>query len=128
MFALAFYNNKQNKLFLGRDKLGIKPLFYTTNSNNDLFFSSEMKTLIEFSGIKTSLNQESIKKILLFNGLNKKTEIINGLKSVEPGELISIDLNNKSIKREKIFQIENNPDALNDTNFNELMTSVISDP
>ncbi len=127
MYALAFYNNKQNKLFLGRDKLGIKPLFYTTNSNNDLFFSSEMKTLIEFSGIKTSLNQESIKKILLFNGLNKKTEIINGLKSVEPGELISIDLNNKSIKSEKIFQIENNPDELNDTNFNELMTSVVSD-
>ena len=27
MYALAFYNNKQNKLFLGRDKLGIKPLF-----------------------------------------------------------------------------------------------------
>ena len=52
---------------------------------------------------------------------NKKTEIINGLKSVEPGELISIDLNNKSIKSEKIFQIENNPDELNDTNFNELM-------
>ena len=34
-----------------------------------------MKTLIEFSGIKTSLNQESIKKILLFNGLNKKPKL-----------------------------------------------------
>ena len=46
MFAFAYLDTKKGKLYLARDKFGIKPLFYTFNNKNELFFSSEMKSFI----------------------------------------------------------------------------------
>ncbi|MFT6970345.1 MAG: asparagine synthase (glutamine-hydrolyzing) [Roseivirga sp.] len=45
MFAFAWYEKQTKKLFLGRDRLGIKPLFYGQDSNNDWWFGSEVKAI-----------------------------------------------------------------------------------
>ena len=45
MFAFAIYDTRFNKLFIARDRLGIKPLFYKFE-NNELIFSSEVKSII----------------------------------------------------------------------------------
>ena len=55
MFAFAFYSNKFKKLFLGRDKLGIKPLHFVKKNNQEIFFSSEMSSLINFSNTELNL-------------------------------------------------------------------------
>ena len=44
MFAIAIYDKKENKLFLFRDRMGIKPLYYFYNEK-DLIFSSELKAI-----------------------------------------------------------------------------------
>ena len=67
MFALAYLNTYEKKLYLCRDKLGIKPLFYV-KKNNEFYFSSEIKSLIEVSNIDVGVNQNSLSKLFYSMG------------------------------------------------------------
>ncbi|MEQ9288852.1 MAG: asparagine synthase (glutamine-hydrolyzing) [Cyclobacteriaceae bacterium] len=60
MFALAIWDNQEQKLFLCRDRMGIKPL-YVYQKNNQLIFSSELKSIINYPSVKhdLTLNQKS---------------------------------------------------------------------
>jgi len=58
MFAFAYWNESQQKLFLGRDRFGKKPLFYTY-SNNKLLFASEAKAL-KVLGVDLKINHEAV--------------------------------------------------------------------
>jgi len=126
MFAFAFYDNSKKKLYLGRDLLGIKPLYYVIKKNGDIFFSSEISSLIKNSGGEYSLSQDSLIDIFLFNGLNSNKDFIKGVKTVQPGEIISFDLNN--LDNNETFKI----DSFNETNneidsFEDLMEIVVQD-
>ena len=126
MFAFAFYDNSKKKVYLGRDLLGIKPLYYVIKKNGDVFFSSEISSLIKNSGGEYSLNQDSLIDIFLFNGLNSNKDFIKGIKTVQPGEIISFDLNN--LNNIETFKI----DSFNETNneidsFEDLMEIVVQD-
>lgn len=126
MFAFAFYDNTKQKLYLGRDLLGIKPLYYAIKKNGDVFFSSEISSLIKNSSGEYSLNQDSLIDIFLFNGLNSNRDFIKGIKTVQPGEIISFDLNN--LNNIETFMI----DSITETNkeidsFEDLMEIVVQD-
>ena len=126
MFAFAFYDNSKKKVYLGRDLLGIKPLYYVIKKNGDIFFSSEISSLIKNSSGEYSLNQDSLIDIFLFNGLNSNRDFIKGIKTVKPGEIISIDLDN--LNNIETFKI----DSFNETNneidsFEDLMEIVVQD-
>ena len=126
MFAFAFYDNSKKKVYLGRDLLGIKPLYYVIKKNGDIFFSSEISSLLKNSSGEYSLNQDSLIDIFLFNGLNSNRDFIKGIKTVKPGEIISIDLNN--LNNIETFKI----DSFNETNneidsFEDLMEIVVQD-
>ena len=54
MFAFALYDKKSNKIILGRDRYGIKPLFYFSNEKS-LIFASEIKILLTQKIIKIIL-------------------------------------------------------------------------
>jgi asparagine synthase (glutamine-hydrolysing) len=58
MFAIAIWDRKDKKLFCARDRLGIKPFFYSMQNNN-LLFASEIKALVEL-GIKQEVNEDII--------------------------------------------------------------------
>jgi asparagine synthase (glutamine-hydrolysing) len=59
MFAFSIYDEKEDKLFLFRDPLGIKPLFYFYDGEN-FAFSSEIKSLLKFPKVKGAINKKSI--------------------------------------------------------------------
>ncbi len=91
MFAIAIYDTKENRLFLFRDRVGIKPLFYYQSSNN-FVFSSELKALqnalpkewlqIELSAISEYLHLGFIKA---------PNSIYKNVYKLLPGELAIID-------------------------------------
>ena len=59
MFALALWDGPKNRLFLARDRLGIKPLYYHI-SRGTLLFASELKALMAFRGFKRDIDPDSI--------------------------------------------------------------------
>lgn len=65
MFAFVIYDMKKDIVFAARDFFGIKPFYYTLNEKN-LVFSSEIKGILEFPGIKRELNEEALEQYMSF--------------------------------------------------------------
>jgi asparagine synthase (glutamine-hydrolysing) len=64
-FAIAIWDTKQRKLILARDRVGIRPLFYT-RQGSDLYFASEMKSFFATGEIQPELNTEGLADIFTF--------------------------------------------------------------
>ena len=66
MFAFVIYDTVQQSIFLARDRVGIKPLYYST-TNSTFYFASEIKALCQVPALKLSLNYQSLFDYLVFN-------------------------------------------------------------
>lgn len=60
MFAITIYDQAQQTLTLVRDRLGVKPLFWSQQKNGKIFFASEVKSLLEYPHFSKELNLTSI--------------------------------------------------------------------
>ncbi|HEU5411605.1 MAG TPA: asparagine synthase (glutamine-hydrolyzing) [Candidatus Acidoferrales bacterium] len=90
MFAFALVefspsNEKcANRVFLARDRLGIKPLYYALAEGNFLF-SSEVRSLLASGSIPRRLNAQAVSGYLLFGCACEPVSLIEGIRSVPPG-------------------------------------------
>ena len=96
MFAFAFFDNFNNKIVISRDKLGIKPLYYTENNGN-FIFSSEQNPIIRISK-NNKIKRESITNLLYFGGQHHNHNLVDNISSVKPGEYIEISSENTITK------------------------------
>ncbi len=62
IFAFCIYEESEEKLFLARDQIGVKPLFYTI-FEDELFFASEIKSILEYDKISRVLDKDGICEI-----------------------------------------------------------------
>lgn len=88
MFAIAIYDSNIDKIYLVRDRLGEKPLFYSTN-NHELIFASEVNTIININNDKT-LSVNGILSYLHFNYVPQPYTIYKKIYSVNPGAYIEV--------------------------------------
>lgn len=65
MFAFAVWDIKKKKLFLARDRLGVKPLYYC-NVDGNLLFSSEIKSILQYEEIERKLNYSALSQFLTY--------------------------------------------------------------
>jgi len=92
MFAISIWDPRIKKLYLIRDRFGIKPLFYY-HKNKILAFSSEIKPIFNFN-IKSELNFENLKKYLLYGMLaTSKSTLFNDICSVPSGSILTFHKN-----------------------------------
>lgn len=63
IYSFAIHSQNTNSLFLARDRLGIKPLFYTI-SNNTFIFASEIKAILKHPLVKASISEQEIMEII----------------------------------------------------------------
>ncbi len=90
MFAFALYDKMSEHIFLGRDRVGIKPLFYHV-SPNKIAFASEIKAILPVLPYAPAINPEALNQFF-HNQFNTGDEtIIKGIRRVLPGEVLSID-------------------------------------
>ena len=66
MFAFAIYDAQKQQLFLARDRVGIKPLYYTM-IDSALYFASEIKSLCSIPAVSRSVNYQALFDYLVFN-------------------------------------------------------------
>jgi asparagine synthase (glutamine-hydrolysing) len=64
-FVFAIWNNEKKELFLARDRVGIRPLFYTW-AGNHFIFGSEIKTLFEHPGTKAEIDPVALSQVFTF--------------------------------------------------------------
>ena len=136
MFAIALYDKKENSIFLFRDRLGIKPLFYHYDGNK-IIFSSEIKPLIYSNLIKREINYNALSSYLSFRHNYGVGNYIKDIENVEPGEYLKISLtgitkytyweypfeNEKFSQSEKKI-LENCDDLLNEVTSEHMVSDV----
>ena len=86
MFAIAIYDISIEKLYLFRDRMGIKPLYYFKNQDQ-LIFASELKSL-KLLDLNLTINKISIYAFLHLGYIPKKLSIYNEIKKVNPGSIL----------------------------------------
>ena len=85
IYAFAVWVREECSLFLARDRMGVKPLYYMLHKGG-LLFASEIKTLLEYPGVERKLDAEGIGEILLLGpGRTPGSGVLQGIKELEPG-------------------------------------------
>lgn len=86
IFAFAIWEKKHRRLFLARDRMGVKPLFYT-QKENALIFASEIKTILVHPQVKAELDAEGAAQILLLGpGRVPGSGVLRNIYELEPGQ------------------------------------------
>ena len=91
MFAFAIWDKNNQRLFLARDRLGIKPLYYQWDeSRQRLAFASEIKALLVDPQLKRKLNLTSLADYLVFQNLLDDKTFFESIKMLLPGHTLTI--------------------------------------
>ena len=86
MFAFAVWDREKRTVFLARDRLGIKPLYYTMD-RGDLVFASEMKGLFPHPGVQRDTDLLSLSKFLTYMYVPAPHTIYRSVAKLEPGPI-----------------------------------------
>jgi len=87
MFAFAVWDAKKQKLFLARDRLGVKPLYYFASP--DLFlFGSEIRALVASGFVPRRLDMRGLASYLAFGAVQDPLTIMEGVRSLPPGHTL----------------------------------------
>ena len=89
MFAFAIWNRNTNTLFIARDRLGIKPLYYKLTPER-LLFGSEIKVLLAHGGIRPEFNRAALPEYLAFGYLSGEESFYAGIRKLLPGHTMTI--------------------------------------
>ena len=89
MFAFALWDRGARALVLGRDRLGIKPLYYGTYDGG-LWFGSELKPVLESRVVKPRLNVDAVHAYMRHGYVPTPHSILQGIHKLEPGTLLSV--------------------------------------
>ncbi len=101
-FAIAIWDRQKEELFLARDRVGIRPLFYS-KVNDCLVFASEMKALFEYPELEASISPKAISQVFTFWTALSPFTIFNDVFEVQPGHFIIS--NKKGFKEEKYWEL-----------------------
>ncbi|MTI11385.1 asparagine synthase (glutamine-hydrolyzing) [Curvivirga aplysinae] len=104
MFAIALWSEKEKKLYLIRDRMGIKPLYWT--QQNDIFaFSSELKAFKKCSNLEFQIDRPALSLFLRYGYIPAPHCIFQNFHKLEPGTILCIG-ENSTIEQKKFWDLE----------------------
>jgi len=93
MFALGVWDRNQDCVFLARDRIGIKPLYYAITADNYLIFATELKGLVQHPGLHKEMSPEAIEEYFAFGYIPDPKTIYKSVAKLPPGHTLRIDRN-----------------------------------
>ena len=90
MFALAVWDERERRLFLARDRVGIKPLYFA-ETGGELVFASEIKALFEHPDLSPSLNREEMARYLTFLCVPPPATLFEGVGKLRAGHYCFVE-------------------------------------
>ncbi|MFZ1573343.1 MAG: asparagine synthase (glutamine-hydrolyzing), partial [Candidatus Kapaibacterium sp.] len=126
MFAFAIYDLQKNNLFIARDRLGIKPLYYFHDYNN-FVFGSELKSIIQFTNFKKEICKDALNDYFAYGYVPNNKSIFKGVNKLEAG--YKLIYSNGTISLNKYWELRYNPkhqteDEIVSTIYDKLKSSV----
>lgn len=85
MFAFAIWDQNKRELFIARDRLGVKPLYYVHAQDGSLYFASEIKSLLEARAVKPEMNFAALPDFLANHATSGEETLFQGVRRLLPG-------------------------------------------
>jgi asparagine synthase (glutamine-hydrolysing) len=115
MFAFAIWDTNRKTLFVARDRLGIKPLYYRLTANNFLF-GSEIKVILAYPGVGPEFRRDILPEFLAFGYLSGQDTFYSGIRKLMPGHTLEIDERGE-FKIAQYWDLPLTPDAPHDESY-----------
>jgi asparagine synthase (glutamine-hydrolysing) len=106
-FAFAIWDDNKRRLFLARDRHGIKPLYYT-QFHNRFFFASEIKAILEYWEVKREVNIYALHDFLSYRCNSTEETMFKGIRKLMPGHSLSYE--KKEVRIKKYWDVKISPD------------------
>lgn len=90
IFAFAIWDQHRRVLFAARDRLGVKPFFYTVTEKR-LIFASELKVMLAHPAIKRKVDLVSLSDYLTFGYVPTPRSMIEGVQKLPPGPTLTVE-------------------------------------
>lgn len=103
MFAIAIWDSRQQALWLVRDRIGIKPLYYTMR-NGRLLFASEIKALLQDASLPRAVHEESFYHYLSFLTTPAPQTLFDGIRKLPGGCWLRIDVDGR-MREERYWEV-----------------------
>jgi len=103
MFAFALWDEKKGRLLLGRDRMGIKPLYYRLGPNK-ISFASEIKSLLEDPSFPKDIDPLALDEFLSLRFIPCPRSIYRDVRKLEPASVLSIQAGKTKLLRYWNFQ------------------------
>jgi asparagine synthase (glutamine-hydrolysing) len=104
MFAFALHDSAKHKLFLVRDHIGIKPLYYSYTQNH-IVWGSEIKAILASGLIERKLDVDALGEFLSWEYIPGKGTLFKEVQKLEPGEMIEIDLHEPNLNPQPYWDV-----------------------
>ncbi|MCW8950874.1 MAG: amidotransferase 1, exosortase A system-associated, partial [Sedimenticola sp.] len=105
MFAFAVWDRNKQTLFLARDRLGIKPLFYTLLPDGQFLFGSELKSLRIHSGVSREIDPAAVEEYFTFGYIPEPRTIFKNVYKLSPGYSLTLRHGQTTLKPKQYWDV-----------------------
>lgn len=105
MFAIAYWDGCRKRIYLIRDRLGQKPLYYY-HAQKTLLFGSELKSFLEYPGFEKAINPEALQLYLQYAYVPEPLSIYKNTFKVRPGEYVVYSVMDNSLHYNTYWSLE----------------------
>ena len=124
MFAYAIWDEREQRLVLARDRVGIKPLYYYLD-DKILVFGSELKALLENPNVPRDLDHEALDAFLTFEYIPAPLSIFKGVRKLPPGH--TLVLKNGEARIEQYWEVTQGHTSADEAELSESLYELIKD-
>lgn len=98
MFAIALWNKHKQELFLARDRLGKKPLYYYRDEKR-FVFASEIKSILEIEAVPKQIRHDAIYDFFVYQYVPESKSIFKDIDKLKPGHYLTINKDGVDVKQ-----------------------------
>jgi asparagine synthase (glutamine-hydrolysing) len=125
MFAIALWDAKQRQLWLIRDRIGVKPLYYSIHHGR-ITFASEIKALLEDDEQKRDLNEEALYYYLSFNATPAPHTLFSGIRKLAPGTWLRVSADGQ-VRESRYWDVWDHTQPLTNASEEEIAERLLSE-
>ena len=108
MFAFAIWDDREKKLFIARDRVGKKPLYYSVTRGGTLVFGSELKSLLEHPDVERNIDPQALDAYFSLGYVPDPISIFDNVEKLPPGHHLTFVMGRLSVERYWDFSYESN--------------------
>src|SRR5690606_23286591 len=105
MFAFSLWDRHRQTLFMARDRLGIKPFYYSSLYNGLFLFSSELKALRACSELNRTFDHQAIAEYFAYGYIPEPRTIFNGTFKLKPGYFLKLTRGQTTIQPQQYWDV-----------------------